>query len=60
MDEPRTPLVDALRAGRALRRRPMQIPGHKNRYTDREIGQGPEPLGFDLLYDIIQIGRAHV
>lgn len=54
MDEPRTPLVDALRAGRALRRKPMQIPGHKNRYTDLEVGQGTQPLGFDLLYDIIR------
>lgn len=54
MAVPRTPLVDALRAGRALRRRPMQIPGHKNRYTDLELGQGPTPLGFDLLHDIIR------
>lgn len=54
MAAPRTPLVDALRAGRALRRRPMQIPGHKNRYTDLEIGTGPSPLGFDLLHDIIR------
>ena len=54
MAEPRTPLVDALRAARALRRRPMQIPGHKNRYADAEIGQGPKPLGFDLLHDIIR------
>lgn len=54
MDEPRTPLVDALRAGRALRRKPMQIPGHKNRYTDLEIGTGAQPLGFDLLHDIIR------
>ena len=54
MDELRTPLVDALRAGRALRRRPMQIPGHKNRYNDLEIGQGTEPIGYDLLHDIIR------
>lgn len=32
----------------------MQIPGHKNRYTDLEIGQGPTPIGFDLLHDIIR------
>lgn len=32
----------------------MQIPGHKNRYSDLEVGQGPEPIGFDLLHDIIR------
>ena len=32
----------------------MQIPGHKNRYTDLEIGQGPAPIGFDFLHDIIR------
>jgi lysine decarboxylase len=32
----------------------MQIPGHKNRYTDLEIGQGPQPLGYDLLHDVIR------
>lgn len=32
----------------------MQIPGHKNRYTDAEVGQGTRPIGFDLLYDIIR------
>ena len=52
MDRPRTPLLDALRAGRALRRQPMQIPGHKNRYTGD--AEGPEPIGFDLLHDVIR------
>ena len=32
----------------------MQIPGHKNRYSDLEIGKGPQPLGFDLLHDVIR------
>ena len=54
MDAPRTPLVDALRAGRALRREPMQIPGHKNYYSDAWVEAGSHPLGFDLLHDIIR------
>ena len=32
----------------------MQIPGHKNRYTDLELGAVPQPIGFDLLHDVIR------
>ena len=49
-----TPLVDALRAGRALKREPMQIPGHKNYYSDAWVSAGSKPIGFDLLYDLIR------
>ena len=51
MTAPRTPLVDALRRARELRRRPMQIPGHKVRYV---FDEEPRPLGFDLLHDVIR------
>lgn len=51
---PPTPLVDALRVGRALKREQMQIPGHKNAYSDAWVEAGSRPLGFDLLYDLIR------
>lgn len=54
MADPRTPLVDALRAARALRRRPMQIPGHKNRYTDAMLETTPQAIGHEFLYDVIR------
>ena len=32
----------------------MQIPGHKNYYSDAWVEAGSHPLGFDLLHDIIR------
>ncbi|MEY4348443.1 MAG: hypothetical protein RIS43_862 [Actinomycetota bacterium] len=50
MAEEPTPLVDAVRAARQAERRPLQIPGHKGRYSsdDRDV------LGADLLHDLVR------
>ncbi len=32
----------------------MQIPGHKNRYSDLESGAGEQPIGFEFLHDVIR------
>ena len=37
-----------------MRREPMQIPGHKNYYSDAWVEAGSHPIGFDLLYDLIR------
>ncbi len=50
METPRTPLVDAVRAARARRPRPMQIPGHKNRYVHEDT----TAIGHEFLHDIIR------
>ncbi len=44
-----TPLVDAWQAARERRMRPLQIPGHKNRFAD-----GATVLGSDLLGSLIR------
>lgn len=46
---PRSPLADAWRAAMALHRKPLQIPGHKNRYATND-----EVLGADLLRAIVR------
>ncbi|MDQ5973199.1 MAG: Decarboxylase [Actinomycetota bacterium] len=46
---PRSPLADAWRQAMALRRRPLQIPGHKNRYATDEPA-----LGDDLLRAMVR------
>ena len=43
------PLVDAWQRGRSRRMRPLQIPGHKNRFAD-----GADVLGSDLLGDLVR------
>ena len=43
------PLVDAWQRARGRRMRPLQIPGHKNRFAD-----GADVLGGDLLGDLIR------
>lgn len=44
----RTPLLDAWRKAMAARRRPMQVPGHKMRYT-----QGGQGWAADLVGDVV-------
>jgi arginine decarboxylase len=44
-----TPLLDAWRRARALRRRPMQVPGHKMRYVDSAAGWAA-----DLVHDTVR------
>lgn len=45
----RTPLVDAWRRAMALRRRPMQVPGHKMRYA-----QDAQGWAWDLVGDTVR------
>lgn len=52
---PRSPLVDAWRRAMQERRRPLQIPGHKNRYADPLPGEDPaDVLGSDLLRPLVR------
>ncbi|MEY4323143.1 MAG: hypothetical protein RL410_924 [Actinomycetota bacterium] len=45
-----TPLVDAVRAARTAERQPLQIPGHKGRYSSADS----DAIGADLLHDLIR------
>jgi arginine decarboxylase len=47
----RTPLVDAWRRAKALARHPMQVPGHKNRFTD---AADEEAIGTELLHELVR------
>lgn len=48
-DRPETPLVDAWQRARQAHRRPLQIPGHKNRYAQDE-----PVIGDDLLRALVR------
>ena len=47
--ETRMPLVDAVRQARSESRHPLQIPGHKYRYS-----QDAEAVGYALLHDLVR------
>lgn len=47
-----SPLVDAWRRARALGRRPMQVPGHKMRYTNDAQGWAHEFVGDTVRDDV--------
>lgn len=48
----RTPLVDAWRRALAAQRRPMQVPGHKMRYTDDAPGWAADLVGDTVRDDV--------
>ena len=49
ISSPSTPLVDAWRQARAAARRPMQVPGHKMRFTSGTAG-----WAYDLIGDTVR------
>ena len=48
----RTPLVDAWRRAKAAQRRPMQVPGHKMRYTEDAPGWAADLVGDTVRDDV--------
>jgi lysine decarboxylase len=51
-DVSRTPLLDAWRRAKALSRHPMQVPGHKMRFSG--LSADADVLGADLLTDTVR------
>ena len=52
ISSPSTPLVDAWRQARAAARRPMQVPGHKMRFTSGTAGWAYDPIGDTVRDDV--------